>query len=104
LSKRRSDLWRALGFPEYSWWTAEWEHIARDTFGSYYTDLWLDKFDFDPVSWTLEWESAMREVRTEQETEQIFREGQIENLPPCSQDFNDYWNDGPKIENFEAVR
>jgi hypothetical protein len=76
LSKRRSDLWKVLGFPEYAWWTAEWEHIANDTFGSYYTDLWLDKFDFDPVSWTVEWESSMREVRYDQETEVLFREGQ----------------------------
>ena len=69
LVRRCSDLWRALGFPEYAWWTAEWEHIASDTFGSHYTALWLDKFDFDPVSWTEEWESAMREIRDDQGTE-----------------------------------
>lgn len=100
LSKRRSDLWRALGFPEYAWWTAEWEHIASDTFGSHYTDLWLDKFDFDPVSWTVEWESAMKEVRDAQETEVLFREGQGDYQPLCTQDFFEYWGDAPRVEDF----
>ena len=103
LSKRRSDLWKVLGFPEYAWWTAEWEHIANDTFGSYYTDLWLDKFDFDPVSWTVEWESSMREVRYDQETEVLFREGQGDFLPPYVQDFFDYWGDGPQTEDFSFL-
>ena len=96
LSKRRSDLWRALGFPEYAWWTAEWEHIASDTFGSYYTDLWLDKFDFDPVSWTEEWESTMREIRDDQKTKVLFREGQDEYQPLCVQDFFEYWGNSPR--------
>ena len=103
LSKRRSDLWKALGFPEYAWWTAEWEHIASDTFGSHYTGLWLDKFDFDPVSGTVEWESSIREVRDNQETEVLFREGQGDFLPLYAQDFFDYWGDGSQTEDFSFL-
>ena len=103
LSKRRSDLWRALGFPEYAWWTAEWEHIASDTFGSYYTDLWLDKFDFDPVSWTEEWESTMREIRDDQKTKVLFRESQDEYQPLCVQDFFEYWGNSPRVEDFSLL-
>ncbi len=98
LSKRRSDLWRALGFPEYAWWTPEWDRLASDTFGTYYTDLWLDKFDFDPVSCTEEWDSAMRDISAEQETEVLFREGQSDSQPLCAQNFFDYWGDGTQTE------
>lgn len=98
LSRRRSDLWRALGFPEYAWWTPEWDRLASDTFGTYYTDLWLDKFDFDPVSCTEEWDSAMRDISAEQETEVLFREGQSDSQPLCAQDFFDYWGDGTQTE------
>ena len=75
LARRQSDLWRALGFPEYAWWDKQWDDIASDTFGSYYTYLWLEKFDFDPVEWTIEWEAEMKEYEAMQETERIFREG-----------------------------
>ncbi len=78
LARRRSDLWRALGFPEYAWWNDQWEEIASQTFGSYYTDLWIDKFDFDPVEWTIEWEKEMKSVSDMQKTESLFREGQGE--------------------------
>jgi hypothetical protein len=96
LAKRRSDLWRALGCPEQAWWTAEWDRVAGDTFGSYYTDLWLDKFDYDPVSWTEEYESAMRENKEDLETEALFKEGQEEYQPLCAQDFFEYWGDDPQ--------
>ena len=96
LAKRRSDLWRALGCPEQAWWTAEWDRMAGDTFGSYYTDLWLDKFDYDPVSWTEEYESAMRENKEDLETEALFKEGQEEYQPLCAQDFFEYWGDDPQ--------
>ncbi len=75
LARRQSDLWRALGFAEYAWWTEQWENMASDTFGSYYTYLWLEKFDFDPVEWTMEWEREMEELRAMEETERIFSEG-----------------------------
>lgn len=60
LSRRCSDLWRALGLPEYAWWDARWEGIASQTFGTYYTYLWLEKYDYDPVSLALEWEEERR--------------------------------------------
>ena len=78
LARRRSDLWRALGFPERAWWDDQWETIASQTFGSYYTDLWIDKFDFDPVEWTIEWEKEVKALSDMQRTESLFREGQGE--------------------------
>lgn len=103
LSKRRSDLWRALGFPEEAWWDMRRERMARDTFGSYYTLLWLDKFDYDPVEWTEEWKEGMREVRDAQNTELLFREGQCDYQPPSSQDFFEYWHEGPHVEDFSEL-
>ena len=100
LSKRRSDLWRALGFPEYAWWTTDRERLASDTFGSYYTDLWLDKFDFDPASWTEEWESEVRGIRDEHNTEALFQEGQGNFRPLYAQDFFDYWGDDSQEDDF----
>ena len=47
-----------------------------------------------------EWEEEMEGYRAIQETEQMFREGQGDDLPPCSQDFYEYWHDGPHIEDF----
>lgn len=95
LSRRESDLWRALGAPDYSWWDDKREHIASTTFGSYYYDLWADKYDATPVFWLVEAEQQEREAEARQETERIFREGQGDNLPPCSQDFTAYWHDAP---------
>jgi hypothetical protein len=90
LSRRQSDLWRALGLPEYAWWDEQWEEIASSTFGSSYTYLWIEKFDFDPVEWTIEWEEEMREREERQEAESLFREGQVDYLPPCTQSFTDF--------------
>ena len=92
LSRRRSDLWRVLGRPEYAWWDDEREHIASSTFGSYYDDLWEDKYGATPALWLVEAEEQERENEILQETERIFREGQGDNLPPCSQDFTEYWH------------
>lgn len=76
LSRRCSDLWRALGHPEYAWWDERRECIASNTFGSYYTFLWIEKYDYDPVELTVEWETEMRACQEWQETERLFREGQ----------------------------
>lgn len=91
LSKRRSDLWRALGFPEEAWWIEEWAELAKDCFGSYYTGLWLDKFDYDPVSFTIEYREMLKECKETWQTEVLFREAQGEQ-PLCSQSFFDYWH------------
>lgn len=100
LSKRRSDLWRALGFPEESWWDEKRERYSSQTFGTYYSYLWADKFDYYPTDVMEEYEEEMRKCQARQETEQIFRDGQGDNLPPCSQDFTEYWHDGPHLEDF----
>lgn len=74
LAKRRSDLWKALGFPEYAWYTDKWEALAGNTFGTYYTNLWLEQFDFDPVAWSEECETELSAYEESQETDQLFRE------------------------------
>lgn len=80
LARRCSDLWRALGYPEYAWWNETWEKIASLTFGSYYTYLWVEKFDFDPVEWTIEYEAEIEHLREIQKVEALFIEGQYEYL------------------------
>jgi hypothetical protein len=77
LSKRRSDLWKALGFPDVAWWDADRERLS-ESFGSYYRDLWYEKFDYDPVEWDLEYEAAIEELTAQQEADRIFREGNCE--------------------------
>lgn len=92
LVRRCNDLWRALGFPEYAWWDEHWDEITKDTFGTYYTYLWLEKYDYSPVELTIEWEEDMRSCRGKQEIELIFREGQGSFIPPWTQSFFDYWH------------
>ena len=105
LSRRCSDLWRALGFPEYAWWDRHWEHITSETFGTYYYYLFAEKYNsnWDPANLQIEWEEMLGECRKEQETALIFREGQVADLPPCSQDFTEYWHGGPHIEDFSFL-
>ena len=102
LERRCSQLWRALGFPEYDWWDRHWEHIASETFGTYYYYLFSEKYNsnWDPAGLQLEWEKEMEDYRAAQETDDIFREGQGDNLPAYSQDFYEYWHEGPHKEDF----
>ena len=76
LMRRCSDLWRVLGFPEYAWWDEHWEHIASESFGTYYTCLWAEKYDHYPAQSLIEWEEELKAYEAEQETKSIFREGQ----------------------------
>ena len=99
LLRRCSDLWKNLGFPEYAWWDDYWEHIASETFGSCYS-LWAEKYDYHPAVMQMEWEDEMRICKREQETELLFRDGQGDNLPPCAQNFTEYWHGGPYIEDY----
>lgn len=101
LSRRRSDLWRALGHPEESWWDDHREHLAASTFGSYYGYLWADKYDAYPALWQEEYEEDLRQCKARQDTDQLFRDALGDNLPPCAQDFTDYWHDGPHYEEFD---
>jgi hypothetical protein len=93
LSRRCSDLWRALGFPEYAWWDAEWEHLTSETFGSSYGFLWAEKYDYYPLYLQMEWDEEMKDCKAEQDTQRLFREGQGDYLPSCSQDFTEYWHE-----------
>lgn len=93
LQRRCCDLYEALGFPSEYWWSEQWEHIASKTFGTYYYDLFAEKYDgnWHPAQTLTEWEGEMDECRRMQETEQMFREGCGEDLPPHTQNLTDYW-------------
>ena len=98
LARRRSDLWRNLGFPEYAWWDNRVEYLTSHYFGTYYYDLFADKYEGYYEDQIGEWEEKMLEAKARQETEMTFRDGLGDNLPPCSQDFYEYWHDGPHRE------
>jgi len=100
LYRRCSDLWRNLGFPEYAWWDKRMEHFASNYFGTCYYDLFLDKYESYYEYSNEEYEAEMEGYRKDQETELLFRDALPDNLPPCSQDFIDYWHDGPHMEDF----
>jgi hypothetical protein len=100
LERRCSQLWRALGFPKYDWWNERVEYLASRYFGTCYYYLYEDKFDGYYDELIGEWEEEMMQFKAKQETEQLFREAQGDNLHPSSQDFFDYWHDGPHIEDF----
>jgi len=94
LVRRCCDLYKALGFPEEYWWSDAMERIASETFGSSYHYLFGEKYDSNwyPDQLQMEWDAEMEECRKEEETRQIFHEGQVDGLPPCSQDFYEYWH------------
>ena len=100
LDRRCSDLWRALGFPEYAWWDKRMESLTSQYNGTYYNYLFADKYDGYYDMLIGEWEEEMEGYRAEQETNDIFREGQGDNQPACSQDFYEHWTDGPHREDF----
>jgi len=100
LYRRCSQLWRALGFPEYDWWDKRVEYLTSIYFGTTYYDLYVDKFSSYYDEAIGEWEERMKVAEAEQETQLIFCDGQGDNLPPCSQDFTEYWHDGPHAEDF----
>lgn len=94
LLRRCCDLYKALGFPEDYWWSDYMEQIASETFGTSYHYLFAEKYDSNwyPDLLQMEWDAEMDRCRKEQETAIIFRDGQGDNLPPCSQDFTEYWH------------
>ena len=100
LERRCSQLWRALGLPEYDWWDERIEYLTSRYFGTCYYYLYADKFDGYYDELIGEWEEEMMQFKAKQETEQLFRDAQGNNLPPFSRDFFDYWHDGPHLEDF----
>lgn len=100
LDRRCSDLWRALGFPEYSWWDKKWEYLASRYFGTSYYYLYAEKYGSyydEPIG---QWEREMEAYKDEQETKELFREGQVDNIPPCSRDFYEHWHEDLHLEDF----
>ena len=65
--------------------------------------MFVEKYDGYYEELIGEWEAKMEKAEAEQDTQQIFRDGQGDNLPPSSQDFTDYWHDGPHIEDFSWI-
>lgn len=100
LSQRRSGLMAALFGKEEGWWTKRLEHYAAMNFGTYYSCMWAERYDYYPDQMLEEYEADMREAKAEQETRELFREAQGDNLPACSQDFTEYWHGGPHVEDF----
>ena len=82
LERRCSQLWRALGFPEYDWWDERTEYLASRYFGTCYYYLYEEKFDGYYDELIGEWEEEMMELKAEYETEQMFRDAQGDSLPP----------------------
>ena len=76
LLRRCSDLWRALGFPQYAWWDQRMEYLSSQYFGTSYYYLFAEKYDsyYDEPIGT--WEEVMERYQAEQETARIFQEGQ----------------------------
>ena len=91
LSRRQSDLWRALGFPEYAWWTTEVEHFASHCFGTSYHYLFSEKYDGYYEYDIAEEEAEIKAIMREQDSARLFSEAQGDNLPPCLQDFDEFW-------------
>ncbi|MBR1485366.1 MAG: hypothetical protein IJ612_06710 [Prevotella sp.] len=100
LYRRCSDLWRNLGYPEYAWWDERMEKLASNYFGTSYFYLFADKYDGYYELSCDEWEEQLAEARAQQDLRTMFREGQGDNLPACSQDFTEYWHGGPHTEDY----
>lgn len=100
LMRRCNDLWFNFGFPEYAWWDERFEYLASRYFGTSYGCLYAEKFEgyFDEAIG--EWEESMMQAKAEQETKLLFRDALSENLPPCAQDFFEYWTNGPHWEDY----
>ena len=100
LIRRCSDLWRALGFPEYAWWDEKKEYFASNYFGTYYYYLYADKYDGYYEYSFEEFEAEMEECRKNWELDLFFREVMDDFFPLGSQNFDEYWHDNPQIEDF----
>ena len=100
LIRRCSDLWRALGFPEYAWWDEKREYFASNYFGTYYYYLYAEKYDGYYEYSFEEFEAEMEECRKNWELDLFFREVMDDFFPLGSQNFDEYWHDNPQIEDF----
>ena len=100
LIRRCSDLWRALGFPEYAWWDEKREYFASNYFGTYYYYLYAEKYDGYYEYSFEEFEAEMEECRKNWELDLFFREVMEDFFPLGSQNFDEYWHESPRIEDF----
>ena len=100
LIRRCSDLWRALGFPEYAWWDEKREYFASNYFGTYYYYLYAEKYDGYYEYSFEEFEAEMEECRKNWELDLFFREVMEDFFPLGSQNFDEYWHENPRIEDF----
>jgi len=100
LIRRCSDLWRALGFPEYAWWDEKREYFASNYFGTYYYYLYAEKYDGYYEYSFEEFEADMEECRKNWELDLFFREVMDDFFPLGSQNFDEYWHENPQFEDF----
>ena len=59
LDRRCSQLWRALGYPEYDWWDDRVEYLTSTYFGTTYYYLFVEKYDGYYDELIGEWEAKM---------------------------------------------
>ena len=96
LGRRIDDLWRQLGYADMT----GYEGMVSGA----YDWLWYEKYDYDRSSWDYDYKPELEELERQQATELLFREGQSEWQPPCSQDFFSSFGSGePVIEDFSWI-
>ena len=88
LGKRIDDLNRRYGLDQPAGRNC-WAYWAGD---GWYNSFSYEKFDNEWERIREEYLQMRNEAVARQATERLFREGQGE-LPPCAQDFYDYWED-----------
>ena len=64
----------------------DWIEVRFDgDFGSSYCFLWAEKYDYYPLYLQMEWDEELKAYKAEQDTQLLFSEGQVDNLPSYSQ-------------------
>ena len=75
LSRRCSDLWLKLGYPEYANWDKRTDYLASKYFGTTYYYLFAEKYDGYFEESIEDYEAMLEAYEALLETDRIFREG-----------------------------
>jgi hypothetical protein len=76
------------------------EHFSFNYFGTYYYDLFADKYEGYYEYSDEEYESEMKEYRKKQETDLLFRDAMPDYHPQGSLNFDEYWHETLHVEDF----
>ena len=96
LGHRADSLWRALGHPEMVGYAAS---VLCE-----YDWLWYEKYNYDRNGWADRCQPAFEALERQQAADSLFREGQSDWQPPCSQDFFGHFQDiAPVKEEFSWI-